>query len=344
MPATCRADVEALLRAHKLDRTLVAVTATSGAAAVPETMPTGVSHLDQQLGGGIPVGHFSEIVGPRSSGRTSLLFSLLAALTGRGELVALVDTFDAFDAESAAAAGVRLENLLWVRGDTCTPAFPLMASRQTGADRSIERAVKAANLVLQAGGFSLVALDLADAPVQALRRIPMNTWMRLQRVIEGQPSAGIVLSAVPISRSAGGVSLLLQLGSRRHEPCSKPCERGDHAYSTNASQGPKSALGWGPSAAADRTGDTAPAADAPLARRQSTWRHEGDAKSKAGPLSAASSGLQCSALSSPNGRWAASDGATMIFRGLESEVQIQRARLLPGVRNTPVRLRASAVA
>ena len=309
--ATCRADVEALLRARKLDRTLVAVTETSGATVVPETIQTGLPHLDQQLGGGIPVGQFSEIVGPRSSGRTSLLFSLLAALTGRGELTALVDAFDVFDAESAAAAGVRLENLLWVRGGTCTPAFPLLGNRQTGADRFLERAIKAANLVLQSGGFSLVALDLADAPVQALRRIPMNTWMRLQRVIEGQLSAGVVLSAAPLSRSAGGVSLLLQPGSRRHEPCSKPCERGDHECSTHASQGPKAALGWGPSASADRT----------LAMH----------------VSAASSGLQ-------HGSWWRSDGQTTIFYGLESEVHIQRARLLPGISNTPVRLRASAVA
>jgi hypothetical protein len=271
MPATCRADVEALLRARKLDRTLVAVTETSGATVVPETIQTGLPHLDQQLGGGIPAGHFSEVVGPRSSGRTSLLFSLLATLTGRGELAALVDTFDVFDAESAAAAGVRLENLLWVRGDTCTPAFPLLASRQTGADRSIERAIKAANLVLQSGGFSLVALDLADAPVQALRRIPMNTWMRFQRVIEGQSSAGLVLSAAPLSRSAGGVSIVLQ-------------------------------------------------------QRDGTW----------------GSGLGTRDFS--NGLWAASDGSTALFHGLESEVQIQRARLLPGISNTPVRLRASAVA
>jgi recombination protein RecA len=311
--ATCRADVEALLRARKLDRTLVAVTDTSGTTVVPETMQTGLPQLDQQLGGGIPVGHFSEIVGPRSSGRTSLLFSLLATLTGRGELVALVDTFDAFDAESAAAAGVRLENLLWVRGDACTPAFPLMATRQAGADRSIERAIKAANLVLQSGGFSLVALDLADAPVQALRRIPMNTWMRFQRVIEGQPSAGIVLSSAPLSRSAGGVSIVLQSGGRRHEPCSKPCERGDHARTTHASQGPTAA--WG-----DEGGPRATTGSFPEMR-----------------VSAASSGLQ-------QGSWWRSDGQTTIFHGIESDVQIQRSRLLPGVSGKPVRLRASAVA
>ena len=148
MPATCRADVEALLRARKLDRTLVPVTATSGSVVVADTVSTGLPSLDQQLGGGIPQGHFSEIVGARSTGRTSLAMSLLAAATGRGDLVALIDTFDAFDAASAAAAGVRLDHLLWVRGECCTPAFPLLAARQTGAERALERAVKAMNLVL----------------------------------------------------------------------------------------------------------------------------------------------------------------------------------------------------
>ncbi|MCX6552291.1 MAG: hypothetical protein NTY02_15035 [Acidobacteria bacterium] len=269
MPATCRADVEALLRARKLDRTLVPVTATSGSMVVPETVPTGLAVLDQQLGGGIPLGHFSEITGPRSSGRTSLLMSLLASATARGDLVALVDTFDTFDAASAAASGVRLDHLLWVRGDTCTPAFPLLATRQTGIDRSLERAVKAMNLVLQAGGFSVVVLDLADAPTQALRRVPTTTWMRLQRVLEGQTTAGVVLASAPLSRSAGGVSITLHQRS-------------------------------------DRTTD-------------------------------ASSGL-------PRGSWWRPDGQTTFFHGLESEVQFQRARLLPGITNTPVRLRASAVA
>jgi hypothetical protein len=209
MPATCRADVEALLRAKKLDRTLVSVTKSSGIAVVSETMPTGLTMLDQQLGGGLPLGYFSEVVGPRSSGRTSLLMAMLAVTTSRGELAALVDTFDMFDVESMAAAGVRLDRLLWVRGETCTPAFPLLTSRQAGADRAIERAVKAMNLILQAEGFSLVALDLADAPHQALRRIPMTTWMRLQRVLEGQPAAAVVTGTVPMSRSAGGVTLAL---------------------------------------------------------------------------------------------------------------------------------------
>jgi hypothetical protein len=216
MPATCRADVEALLRAKKLDRTLVPVTKGSGISVAIETMMTGLTVLDQQLGGGLPLGHFSEVVGPRSSGRTSLLMAMLAATTGRGELAALVDTFDMFDVESMAAAGVCLDRLLWVRGETSTAAFPPFTAgrRQPGADRAIERALKATNLVLQAGGMSLVALDLADAPMHALRRIPMTTWLRLQKVLEGQQAAAVVTGTVPLSRSAGGVTLEIKAGAR----------------------------------------------------------------------------------------------------------------------------------
>jgi hypothetical protein len=142
---------------------------------------------------------------------------MLAATTARGELAALVDTFDMFDVESMAAAGVRLDRLLWVRGETSTAAFPPLTAgrRQPGADRAIERALKATNLILQAGGMSLVTLDLADAPVHALRRIPMTTWLRLQKVLEGQQAAAVVTGAVPMSRSAGGVTLALaRVGTR----------------------------------------------------------------------------------------------------------------------------------
>ena len=169
------------------------------------------------------MGQFSEVVGPRSSGRTSLLAALLATVTARGELAALVDTFDVFDVESLAAAGVRLDRLLWVRGEPSTSAFPPLTNgrRQPGADRSIARALKAMNLILQAGGMSVVALDLADAPLQALRRIPMTTWLRLQKVVEGQQTAAVVTGTVPMSRSAGGVTLALArdsgLGTRGSE-------------------------------------------------------------------------------------------------------------------------------
>ena len=80
----------------------------------PEMVLTGVPAIDA-LTGGLPRGALTEIVGPASSGRTSLLLSLLAQATARQEACALVDASDAFDPESAVAAGIDLKRLLWVR-------------------------------------------------------------------------------------------------------------------------------------------------------------------------------------------------------------------------------------
>src|SRR5262245_1665434 len=110
--ALARADLESLLRTRQLDRTLTT------ALPLPEPhddyaiAPTGVTSLDAQLGGGFPRGQVSELVGPRSSGRASLMLHALAAATARGELTAVVDVLDMFDVESAAAAGVHLDRLL----------------------------------------------------------------------------------------------------------------------------------------------------------------------------------------------------------------------------------------
>jgi len=207
--AICRADLEATLRARKLDRTIVSVTGWLSGNAV-ETMPTGVEAVDRHLGGGFPIGQFSEIVGPRSSGRTSLLLALYAAATQRGERVALIDPFDTFDPESAVIAGVVLDHVLWVRGEGSTSAFPFLSNRQNVTERALDRALKATNLILQAGGFAIVSLDLADAPAVALRALAFTTWKRLQRVLDGQQTVGLVLGNTPMSRSAGGVSLVLQ--------------------------------------------------------------------------------------------------------------------------------------
>src|SRR5690349_12331920 len=110
-----KADLESLLRTRHLDRTLT--TALSPAPVRDEALvaATGNEPLDARLDGGFPRGQLSELVGPRSSGRTSVALQLLAAATARGELVALVDALDMLDVESAAAAGVDLDRLLWIR-------------------------------------------------------------------------------------------------------------------------------------------------------------------------------------------------------------------------------------
>src|SRR6185312_17553312 len=81
----------------------------------PERMLTRIPSVDA-LTGGIPLGCLTEICGPASSGRTSLLFYALAEAMRRDEICALVDPRDSFDPQSAARAGVDLSRLLWVRG------------------------------------------------------------------------------------------------------------------------------------------------------------------------------------------------------------------------------------
>src|SRR5690242_417019 len=82
--------------------------------AAPETLSSGIAEVDA-LSGGIPRGAITEIFGPRSSGRTSFLYSALAYATTHDEICALIDTNDTFSPASAAAAGIDFERLLWVR-------------------------------------------------------------------------------------------------------------------------------------------------------------------------------------------------------------------------------------
>lgn len=202
-----RAHLEALLQARRLDGTL--------AGRVPATgvLSTGLPELDTTLGGGWPRGHVSEIIGPASSGRTRVLVSTLAAATTRGDVAAWIDTVDRGDPAGAAAAGVRLSHVLWVRGMPLSPGVLALRPHRGEPDLTqtvLQRAIKAAHLVAQAGGFGVVALDLCDIPAFALRQIPSSTWLRLHRAVEGRETMMVVLGSEPITRSAGGVSVRVQ--------------------------------------------------------------------------------------------------------------------------------------
>ena len=201
-----RADLETLLRSRQLDRTLT--TALPAPDPDPEYAcgPTGVAALDARLGGGLPRGQLSEVIGARSSGRVSLLLSMIAAATARGELVALIDALDMFDVESAANAGVALDRLLWIRGHVV--ANPGMCRDMN--QRALEQAIRALGLVLQAGNFGLVAFEAGEAPAGALKRLPFTTWLRLQRMLEGTQTVCVLVGPEPMARSSAG--LTLQLG------------------------------------------------------------------------------------------------------------------------------------
>ena len=218
-----RADLEALLRARKLDRTLTTALPSPEHLKNPKSpehlvnineyavAATGVTALDVRLEGGFPRGQLSEIVGARSSGRASLLLSTLAAATARRELVALIDVLDMLDVTSAEEAGIDLGLLLWIRGSV-RGGWALCRDMN---QRALDQAIKALTLVLQAGNFGLVAFDAADAPSHAIERLPFTTWLRLQRIIEGSQTACVLVGTTPIARSSAGLTVKLSRAEGR---------------------------------------------------------------------------------------------------------------------------------
>ncbi len=148
--------------------------------------------LETPCGVRFPRGRITEIHGAASSGRTSLLYSALAQATAEGESCALVDGENMFDPASAAAAGVELHRLLWIR---CG-----------GADS--QHALRVADLLLQSGGFGLVALDLASLDARAANRIPMSYWYRFRRAVEPTRTALVVLS--PMANVRQCASLIVE--------------------------------------------------------------------------------------------------------------------------------------
>jgi hypothetical protein len=157
-----------------------------------ETVSVGIPEIDS-LTGGLPRGGLTEICGPSGSGRMSLLVSALAERTAHDEVCALVDGRDTFDPHSAEAAGVALNQLLWVR---C---------------RHIDQAFRATDLLIQGGGFGLIALDLSDIPPETVRYVPLNSWFRFRRAIEDTSTILVVLDQEPNAKTCA--SLVLRLGA-----------------------------------------------------------------------------------------------------------------------------------
>ena len=249
----------------------------------PEMVPSGIAALDAMTGG-LPRGCITEICGPVSSGRTSVLLASLGAATRRGECCALIDATDAFDPHSTTAAALDLDRLLWVRcgpslsrvgrlrpprdpkrseeacesspqrhrvkeksffsgkqksnnelrrinSNGCPTPLSRFARKRVGNDSQptqnfarsesehrLEQVLRATDLLLESGGFGLIALDLADIPAESARRIPLTTWFRFRRAIEHTPTILLVIGPQPIAGSCS--SLLLQLRSIKNSGAS----------------------------------------------------------------------------------------------------------------------------
>lgn len=254
---------------------------------VRPVLPTGISTVDDLIGG-LPMGAITEMTGPESSGRTSLAMSFLRGVTRRGNVCAWIDVSDGLHGESAAAAGVDLARLLWVRcgirasnepdgysfklpGKYLVPQAakrglhgggfgphprtetkrvseamgelfpheraeaspmrspsgeqpmavspPLTKARTMGKPWTrIEQALKATDLLLQAGGFSAVVLDLAGIAPEFVLRIELSVWFRYRAAVERSQACLLLLTKHPTAKSAG--ELLLRLhpkGARTDE-------------------------------------------------------------------------------------------------------------------------------
>jgi hypothetical protein len=198
-------------------------------------LASGVEPLDELIGGGWPRAALSELAGGRSSGRTALLLATVGASLRRGETVGLVDVGGTLDPRTAARAGVPLSRLLWVR---CSP----------------DKALAAAELVVAAGGFALVALDLGEERPRAEDRhgrrgasASSSSWMRLKRAAEQQGSAVLLSSARRLPGALGSCAVTLSRSRPRFQ----------HDGTDRADGAPLLLLGLETQAAVERGGGSA---------------------------------------------------------------------------------------
>jgi recA bacterial DNA recombination protein len=144
---------------------------------------TGLSFLDEPIGGGLPRGAITELISPgTSAGSASLIHALIHCAYRDNYFLALIDGRDSFDPRGLNNAS--LQHLLWVR---CSKAV---------------EAVKAADLLLRDGNFPLVIVDLVLNALDELRKIPQTNWYRLQRLVEMMPTACLVLTRYAMVSSA----------------------------------------------------------------------------------------------------------------------------------------------
>ncbi len=255
---------------------------------------TGIPAVDELLEGGLPLGSITEIVGPECSGRTSLALSFLSRMMQTGKVCAWIDVSNTLHPESAAAAGIDLSWLLWVRcgvpatkteqaSTTCfalpekylipppikkglhgggfgshprnevkglsdavsgflrleataprcaeplprikperevfranppqQPAYkrkPVVSGKPWSR---IEQALRAADLLLQAGGFSAIVLDMGSIAPEYASRVPLATWFRYRAAAEKNQASILLLTQHACAKSSAGLVLRSQPGN-----------------------------------------------------------------------------------------------------------------------------------
>jgi hypothetical protein len=209
--ALLRAQIEASL-AGRIPSALTPVPRT-----VRPVEPTGVSSVDALLRGGLPLGAITEVVGAESSGRTSFALSFLARCTQASRVCAWIDVSDALHPESAAAAGVDLERLIWIRCGAVTNNKPsLRNGKQSPPSKPwsrIDQALRVTDLLLQAGGFGAIVLDMGSVAPEFACRVPLATWFRYRAAAER--TQAIILLLTQHSCAKSSAELLLRMQQRQ---------------------------------------------------------------------------------------------------------------------------------
>jgi len=135
-------------------------------------LPTGIHSLDHELlQGGLPKGHLIEIVGPKSSGKTSLLFQILSGLNKKERTITYFDFSGTFYPLSAQKSGIDLKKVLVLRPS------------------NIQAGLRAAEILFRSGGTCIVVFDL----VRTKDQIPKALLLRLKRSVKQANGIGIFL-------------------------------------------------------------------------------------------------------------------------------------------------------
>jgi recombination protein RecA len=116
------------------------------AAVRVSAIPTGALSLDLALGvGGVPRGRIVEIFGPESSGKTTLVYEIIAQAQKTGGVCAFIDAEHAIDPAYARRIGVDIDELLVSQPDHG------------------EQALEIADVLIRSGAIDIVAIDSVAA-------------------------------------------------------------------------------------------------------------------------------------------------------------------------------------
>lgn len=124
---------------------------------------------------GINRGNMLSLQGGFSSGQTAVCQHILSLATAHGEICAVIDLNNSFYPEIALAAGIRLDRVVWIR-----------------CQKNVKHALRACDLLLHAGGFGVINLDLCGAHQRELSRVPFSYWYRLSKALKQTPTILLV--------------------------------------------------------------------------------------------------------------------------------------------------------